>query len=219
MSVQKSNYIKLIAMITMLIDHTGVILFPQYTIFRIAGRIAFPLFAFQLGIGYAHTRNFNKYVIRILLFGIIIQLFYLGADLILNVGDPAVFNIFFTLALGLLAIYFYDKQKYLLLLSTFLVPLLLGFFGIKNDYGVYGIFLILVMYIEKNPVRLAVVMAVLSLIFFNFSANNIQIYCLMSLLFIVCPLNFGLKLRIPQYVFYLFYPAHLVLLYLIGMII
>lgn len=216
MSIQKSNYIKLIAMITMLIDHIGVILFPHQIVFRILGRIAFPLFAFQLGIGYRHTKNFKKYILRMLIFGIIIQLFYLCATYIFNVsGDPGYFNIFFTLTLGLLAIHFYENEKYLLLSLIFILPLALSLLGLGFDYGIYGIMIILILYIEKNPVRLAIFMAIFSLAF-SFSAQNIQVYCLMSLLFIVYPLS--LKVRIPQYVFYLFYPAHLGLLYLIDVL-
>ena len=222
MDIKKSNYIKLIAIITMFIDHMGVILFPQHILFRIIGRIAFPLFAYQIGIGYAHTKSFTKYILRLLLFGIAIQLFYICSVYFFNVSqDPWHFNIFFTLTLGLLAVHLYNKKEhaFLLVLLFFIAGSLsmLKPFGVTLDYGIYGVLLILVLYIEKDLRRLAVYVAILSFIFGNFSSGNIQIYCVLSMLFIAFPLS--LKIRIPGYVFYIFYPAHLVLLYAIGMLI
>lgn len=46
-----SNAIKLIACISMLIDHAGVILFPEYPFLRWIGRLAMPLFAFTVAEG------------------------------------------------------------------------------------------------------------------------------------------------------------------------
>ena len=52
-----NNVLKIIACITMLLDHMGFILFPEYPIFRIIGRIAFPIFAFLLAEGCYYTKN------------------------------------------------------------------------------------------------------------------------------------------------------------------
>ena len=45
------NALKIIAAITMLVDHIGFILFPGVTILRILGRISFPIFAFMIAEG------------------------------------------------------------------------------------------------------------------------------------------------------------------------
>ena len=66
--------IKLIAIITMFCDHFGDAILGRFSILNIIGRIAFPLFCFQIVIGYKHTKNINKYIIRLLLFGIISQI-------------------------------------------------------------------------------------------------------------------------------------------------
>ena len=60
----------------MLIDHIGAVFYPQVTLFRIIGRIAFPIFAYQIGVGYKNTKNLRKYLLRLLLVGIISQVPY-----------------------------------------------------------------------------------------------------------------------------------------------
>lgn len=220
MTLKQSNYIKIIAMITMLIDHIGLILFPKLVIFRIIGRISFPLFAFQLGVGYENTKSFKKYLSRLLCFGIVIQILYIIFNYITKYKNNLFdLNIFFTLALGLLAIYFYDKNNYIKFLATIGVPFISKFFNLEFDYGVYGVALTVVFYIErKNPYRLGFWVLALSFLFGYFEQRGyyIQVYSIMALLFILKPIN--LKFIIPNYVFYWFYPIHLALLYTIKII-
>lgn len=56
--------LKLIAAALMLIDHVGAILLPETVILRCIGRLAFPIFAFFIAMGYAHTRSFGRYLLR-----------------------------------------------------------------------------------------------------------------------------------------------------------
>ena len=63
------NALKIIAAITMLIDHIGVILLPQITLFRVIGRISFPIFAFMIAEGCAHTKNKLRYFYRFFCLG------------------------------------------------------------------------------------------------------------------------------------------------------
>ena len=62
-----SSSLKLIALITMIIDHIGYLLFPQITLFRIIGRLSFPLYAFLIGEGCIHTKNKAKYLLKVFL--------------------------------------------------------------------------------------------------------------------------------------------------------
>lgn len=55
---ENTNFLKLIGIITMLIDHIGCILFPKVLLFRVIGRIAFPIFTYTTYLGYKHTKNF-----------------------------------------------------------------------------------------------------------------------------------------------------------------
>ena len=60
------NALKIIAMISMLIDHIGVILLDNYEPFRIIGRLAFPIYAYLIAEGCKHTNNRLFYLLRIL---------------------------------------------------------------------------------------------------------------------------------------------------------
>lgn len=68
-----------IAMITMLIDHIGAVFFPHVVELRIIGRIAFPIYAFAVFIGYKHTRNVQKYIWRLFWIAVISQVPFMGA--------------------------------------------------------------------------------------------------------------------------------------------
>mgnify|MGYP002581591684 FL=1 len=72
-----SNFdLKILAIITMTIDHIGAIIYPNIDAFRIIGRISFPIFCFLLVEGFKHTHNRFRYFIRLLLFAIITQPIY-----------------------------------------------------------------------------------------------------------------------------------------------
>ena len=81
--------LKIIGIMTMFTDHWyHIIGGPE--ILNIIGRTAFPIFAFSLSEGYAHTRNLKKYLIRLFLFAIVMQI----PEMIFNLNYPM--NIFFT---------------------------------------------------------------------------------------------------------------------------
>ena len=65
--------LKLIAIITMTLDHIGIffLLPPTYYLFRIIGRLSFPIFAFLIAEGFNYTKNIKKYLVRLLIFSII----------------------------------------------------------------------------------------------------------------------------------------------------
>lgn len=102
-----SFIIKIIAIITMTIDHINDIFFKQTT-YNVIGRIAFPLFCFQIVVGYSKTRNLFKYILRLFVFAIITQIpyyFFMKA-----IGAGFSLNVLCTLVLGLIAMYFYDLK-------------------------------------------------------------------------------------------------------------
>lgn len=69
-----SFWIKIIALITMLIDHIGFAFFPENLLLRIIGRISMPLFAFQIAVGFDKTKSREKYIIRMLIFALVSQI-------------------------------------------------------------------------------------------------------------------------------------------------
>lgn len=223
-----SFQLKLLACLFMLIDHTGFILFPKMTILRLIGRLSFPLFAWFISEGYMHTRSFKKYILRLSVFALVLESpFILFSSFFQSTGKDTL-NIFFTLSLGLLSIYAYDKTESKL--AKVLFPTIIALFAqfIKADYGFYGVITILLFYIfNNNFFKTAFYQIVFNLIYaaallgYNYM-NNIaidtfvilQIFSIFSLIFIgAYNKKQGKKMK---YFFYIFYPAHIILLYLIS---
>ena len=74
--ILSGNALKIIAAISMVIDHTGVIFFPDVLIFRIIGRLGLPIFAFMIAEGCRYTKNKLKYFLSLLILGTACQLVY-----------------------------------------------------------------------------------------------------------------------------------------------
>ncbi len=220
--------LKLLACLFMFIDHAGFILFPKMIILRLIGRMAFPLFAWFISEGYIHTRDFKKYILRLFIFAIALESpFILFSSYFQSTGIDTL-NIFFTLSLGLLSIYAYDKAENNLSKVLFPAIIALSAEFIKADYGFYGVITILLFYIfNNNFFKTALYQIIFNLIYaaalisYNLINNTaidsfviLQIYSVFSLLFIkLYNKKQGKKMK---YFFYIFYPAHIILLYLIS---
>ena len=76
------NILKLLAALTMVIDHAGLLLFPQTAVLRWIGRISFPLFAFCVGDGCVHTRKPWVYFWRVLGLGLACQIVFAAEELL-----------------------------------------------------------------------------------------------------------------------------------------
>lgn len=140
-----TSFLKLLALILMLIDHLGASLLPEIPELRIIGRMAFPIYAWCLVVGSVKTHSAWKYGLRLLLMAIVSQPLYMMA---LN-HTWADMNILFTLLLALVCIQgFRAKWMY----SQIWVPVLcyaaLGF--LKVDYGWKGLTFIIVLYLARE---------------------------------------------------------------------
>ncbi len=219
-TVGQSNYIKLVAMAAMFIDHLGLLAFPNITLFRFIGRLAFPLFAYQIGIGFLHTGNIMKYFLRLFLFGVVIQLFYIFGAQFFSLNENIYYlNIFFTLALGLLAIMLYSKKKYIPLALVISLPVIANYAGLTFDYGWYGVCVILMLFILRQKLfYMAAGLFILSYFYLLTGAVGVlQLACVIGVLFIAFPLTVPFK--IPGIAVYIFYPAHFVIVYIIAMLV
>jgi len=233
-----SFQIKLWACFFMLVDHAGLILFPDIVGMRIVGRLAFPLFAWAIANGFSHTRSAGRYLTRLFLFGLCIQLPY---SWYFNVWQ---LNIFFTLSIGLLAIWFFRwlRDRHFGCWGAaggldhgLSGPVCLGFLAatglgmladaVQADYGLYGVLTIFLFYDFRDRFsRLFLAQALLNLIFILLpylawqSGGSDLSYMdwiqplSLAALFFVYRYN-GEKGRSWKYLFYIFYPTHLVLLY------
>lgn len=216
-----SFILKIIGIITMLFDHIGDAIIGRFSFFNLIGRIAFPIFAFQAVQGYIHTKNFKKHMLKLFIFACISQIPFM---LFLSTFTEEIFtlNIFFTLFLGLLALFIYDKCKNKILGFIFVILTSILAYFIHVDYRAFGILLMFCFYFFKNKkIPIAIVAIILS--FFNYLPNIISnptiwyiyvqciIFTSISLIFIL----FYNKKEGPKskYFFYIFYPLHLLILY------
>ena len=112
-----STTIKIIAVVTMLIDHIGAILITYYDnkivnfILRLIGRIAFPLFAFCLAEGFAHTSSRKKYAIRLLVAAIISEPAYNLAFAQMNIDFLKQQNVLFTFFIAFCVLWVIENIK------------------------------------------------------------------------------------------------------------
>src|SRR3989344_4945369 len=129
--------LKVIAIITMLADHVGMVFFPQVLGWRIVGRLAFPIFAWLIANGYRHTSNLKGYVTRLAMLAVISQAPYLLAKRI-NFPGPWEWNIFVTLILGLVAIAMYQRigSRFNKWMAVVVVAVLAEV--LRADYGAFG---------------------------------------------------------------------------------
>jgi len=210
--------LKWIAIITMTVDHVGVMLYPEFTVLRFIGRFSFPLFAYLLILGIENTRNIRYYFTRLFIFALISQVpFFLALDY----GPFDSLNIFFTLSSGLLFVYFFKKSSVFVLVPVF-ASLVLPF-----DYGIYGIAVIGCIFILKANTKFGVFSLVLINTLF-LVPWSIQFLSISAIPLILLHKNGSLKITretteevtIPlwrKYFFYVYYPLHLTLLYIIKL--
>ncbi len=236
LQVLNGAYLKYIALITMLIDHTGlvivrhVLLFSQnsfllehqsflwsfYHMLRGIGRISFPLFLFLLVQGFIHTRDRKAYALRLFLFAILSEIpFDLCVDeSIISFSHQ---NVMWTLLLGFLMMWAMDlifRQNLPEIGKFLLYAVVIAAFALlawvcRTDYSYKGILALALLYIVRFSPPLTLVGTAVAFLWEP------------TALFSLIPLALynGKKGHAPKYFFYLFYPVHLLLLYLLGEII
>ncbi|MBQ8729990.1 MAG: hypothetical protein IJY81_02200 [Lachnospiraceae bacterium] len=201
--------LKILAMLTMLIDHVGLILLDNMQVCRVIGRLAFPIFAFFVVEGFFHTKNVKKYMLRMAVFAIISEPIY---DFAISGSffDMNAQNVMFTFLFALIMMYALGLQS----LSLRLIGIACAVFAsvlLSTDYDLYGIVLILTMYCFRNERNNMILWTSIEHILL---ANGIQRAAIFSNL-ILCFYN-GEKGKNLKYMFYIFYPLHLLVLGIIA---
>ena len=183
------NQLKLIAMITMTIDHVGMVIFPGVMILRIIGRLAFPIYAFMIAEGCRYTRNRRRYFLTMAGVGA-------GCQVVYYIVDSSLYQcVLVTFSLSLLIIFALDnalKKKDALSISlaagaflgayfvTSVLPMLLPETDFAVDYGFMGVMLPVYVYLGQDKwTRL--LGAGLGMALVSISSGGIQWYSLLSL--------------------------------------
>ena len=232
--------LKLIAIITMAFDHAGYLIYNAHISWmNFVGRIAFPIFAFQISEGYIHTHNFKKYFARLMVFALISQIPYYWFHYCFSLSTNL--NVIFTLILGLLAIATYDffsskaKEKYTeesdqfsYKFLGFIIALFIAVFAemFNFDYGFYGVFIIFLFYLYRNnKILMNISVTILTFIYYmphlmanNFSLMYVELFFCSLIPLIFINLYNGQKGKNQKMLFYIFYPVHLLVICLIYQI-
>ena len=247
---RSTGILKLIALYFMLIDHLGAAVFTWIPELRIIGRIAFPIYCWCLVVGFHYSRSMLKYLSRILLTGILVQPLYahvlnhrIASDNLFVSFYQAKPNVFFTLFLGLAALWGLREKKWFSHLWAPAAAILLA--GLLNtDYGWKGVFFIILLWAaRKERPAIAAVMIAFFLYWgtgyrvtgtlFGIPLNisqlpaylsqplsaflRLETYGLLSLPFILIP--FRNNVRLPLWASYSLYPAHLLIVWAVKLIV
>ena len=226
-----SAQLKILACITMLIDHMGAILYPDVIIFRVIGRLAFPIFCYLIAEGYRKTKDITHYMGRLMVFALVSQLAFNAAFLgSINKPRELYLNVFFTLVMGLYSLYLYDKNKKI----VYVIAIALVCEFLHTDYGAFGVMMIFVsnryhesfkklstsyivlmlLYVVKWLIATKLASPSVLLVDIILKHFTIEPLALISLIFIkIYNDKRGWKLK---YLFYIFYPAHLFILSFIS---
>lgn len=230
--------LKIIAIITMFIDHIGAAIFENADIMnyltysgnvsksfyinwtlvdlilRLIGRVAFPIFCFLLVEGFLHTRDVKKYALRLGVFCLISELPF-NLAFFGQLLDSSHQNVFFTLLIGLLVLiglkhFEGEGLKNGIPRALCIIAGVVVAVLLKTDYDAFGVCVIVFFYLFHDNKKLRNITTMLSLIL----ASLLEITGLFALI----PIHMynGQRGLSMKYFFYLFYPVHLLLLYGIG---
>lgn len=225
------NQLKIIAVITMVVDHVGVELFPGVQILRIIGRLAFPIFSFFVYEGFRYTRNKLRYLTQMLLLGslcVAVYFFYTG---------KIYGNVLITFSLSICILsgvqFFRErlngdwKDKALgtaVMLLCFAGAYLLCA-AVTIDYGFWGVMLPAFAALADGHRKtdganryLALLSFGTGLLILSIQMRWVQIYSLLALPLLAFYNGRRGKLRMKAF-FYWFYPVHLLMIELIAFLI
>lgn len=213
--------IKITAIITMLIDHTGFFLLPQAVELRAVGRLSFPLFAWMIANGARHTKSINSYLARLFMFGLVSQVPFFLSYKAVGLSSPGL-NVLFTLFIGLLCIKIITLQLDEPLKMASIAFLALAAQVFDMDYGLIGVLSILGFYVFYSDIKKVVLYQVflyVGVLYFmifmgEFSINEVTIsqpLALLSLLFINA--YNGKPGPKAKYLFYIVYPLQFLIFY------
>lgn len=216
--VLDGTMLKLIAMICMVFDHVGDNFFPDQVWMRAIGRISMPLFAFCISEGFAHTRDKSRYLKRMAIFALVSEVPF---DLVTS-GVPLEFshqNIMVTFAWAILGLICFERITrdnpskgrlalgYVLLIVFVLASIFLGL-----DYNMVAVGLIFVLYLlrDRSPVVSNTAAAA-----FYVMLRNKGVYWFGLVGFALMFLYNGKRGAGLKWLFYVFYPGHLLLIWLV----
>lgn len=205
--------LKWIAVGLMVVDHIGAILVPELLMLRLIGRISFPIFAFLTAESVAHTRNLPRFLLRLLGFALIAEVpFRLCFPDYSGVYELN--NVLFTLLLGSLSGLLWKKSTDRPWYAALALLPILAAQVVGCDYGAYGAGAVLLFFALRHTswgLR-GSGFSLLTLLYYIGTLNWTQLYALAAVPLLLVYDGTRGKVRM-KYFFYIFYPAHLLVLW------
>ena len=210
--------LKCIAMAAMVLDHVGAAFLPDATWLRCIGRLAFPIFAYFVAEGFAHTRNFRKYLLRMVLFALLSELPF---DLLWSgtLWDPTQQNVLWTFVLALLCLWGiqwtaakHPEKESVGIIAAIALGYIVGTL-LQVDYRGYGVVLVLLFWLFRKEDQKELWQFFAMLLVNCLLIGGIQCFAMLALIPIwLYNGQAGPQNRAIQYTCYAFYPIHLLLL-------
>lgn len=213
--------LKIIALVSMTIDHMGYLMFPKITLFRIIGRIAYPIFAYMIAEGCSHTKNKKKYIGLVAGIGLLCSIIY-------YIGERDLYqSILITFSFSILIIYaieyaMYEMQKSirnkaLAIMGILLLISAMWFLcnnpfesGFIIDYGFFGVITPVLVWFAKTAKNKLIALS-LGLLIISASSGGVHIFSMLAVILLY--FYNGEKGRSLGYFFYIYYLAHLAALH------
>lgn len=219
------NQLKLLAMLTMTLDHVGMLLFPRVMWLRMVGRLAFPIYAFFIAEGCRYTRSKGKYLLSLMAVAALCQVVELFRGSLYQCV-----LVTFSLSVGILwLIELAQTQKSIwtwLLVGTAVVgsygiceilPLLLPGTDFSLDYGFWGVMTPVLAALGKTKFQ-RLLGLLLGLCCIATGSVDIQWLSLLAVPLLLLYNGQRGKWRI-KWLFYFYYPVHLAAIYFVGLIV
>ena len=206
----------------MLLDHAGMILFPDLVWLRAVGRLSMPVFAYFIAEGMKYTGSAGRYFLRIFLTGVVCQIPYTVVT-----GDFHL-NILLTFSGSVITIEAVKRIRdakreycYTAVLFAVIAGVLVLCCFADLDYGIFGVLLPVCAFLpERKSDKLILFTVCLAALCASYAADGkvIQLYSLLSVFLLM--LYNGRRGRYNiKYFFYIFYPAHILILYAVSYLI
>lgn len=213
------NALKILAAVTMTVDHIGMLFFPRQMLWRIIGRLAMPIFAFMIAEGCHYTRSKLRYFLMVLGLGVLCQTVYVvvAQDWYLCMPISFAMSILLCWALELTI-----KKRSLLYGAALAVGIGSVYLLTRRmhlDYGFWGCMLAVFSYLPRvvkpEARRLPVLFLGIGLVILSMNRAAVQWYSLLAVPLLLLYSGKRGKWKM-KYFFYIFYPAHLAILQAIA---
>ncbi len=227
--------LKCIAVASMFVDHMGYTLFPGAIWMRCVGRLAFPIFAFQIAEGAYRTGSLGRYLARLAAFAVVAEVPF-NLMCARGVTDPAHQNVLWTLLIGLAAVgcvrWAERREKPALTAAVWAAAAAGGYLlaeWASTDYGGWGVITVLVFYACRErrwgpPAELAAMIGIHAFALRGYRLKLLGLRVPLQALAVgaLIPIALydgrqGPHGPVLRYAFYAFYPVHILLLALIAM--